>query len=372
MDKRFIPYLLILLWLVMGCGVEPLPENQEGTPEFFAKGTLEQTSFDWVAGEEMRYMNTDYRYEEQGLYTLIGSLGEKECLDCPGNLTVKIRDFRLREQNSRLDIDSALERTIYAYYREDGAEGPQVTRVAFENESTGGNYQWNFGDGTTHTGANPVHEYQDSALLSPQVCLETVDGSGCVTAICNEVLLEETDCAVDFEHSLYPNSTYVEFRAEVRGQQPFRYRWDFGDGYGASLGNPGYSYAEAGLYRVCLTVTDGNGCQRTICKNIAADPEQCEHNFSYEVTRTAVIDTLQFSRVEVEWFDEDGTRFSSALGNQLSSSHFQLLSHEAYQANEERQQTEKLTLDLTCTLFSEDGREKTLVLDDAVLGVAFP
>ncbi|HET7818694.1 MAG TPA: PKD domain-containing protein, partial [Bacteroidia bacterium] len=49
------------------------------------------------------------------------------------------------------------------------------------------------------------------------------------------------------------------------GTGPFSYLWDFGDGNTSPQPTPSYTYAVAGHYAICLTVTDANGCSSTTC-----------------------------------------------------------------------------------------------------------
>ena len=217
-----------------GCKVEPLPSDQEGEAVFFAMGKIDNSPLSLEAGKDDYYQFTSFDYEDQGLYSFRGSLAPSNCEDCPEGLSLYIRDHRQRAEGQELDIDSVLKPGFLGFYRQNGAPGEKVVRVYFENNASGGNYQWDFGDGNVHLGANPVHEYTDSTLISPTVCLEATDTSGCTTAICNELLLNDTTCSLDFEHERIPGTSYVSFRAKVRGQRPFQFRWDFGDGFGAS------------------------------------------------------------------------------------------------------------------------------------------
>jgi PKD repeat protein len=51
------------------------------------------------------------------------------------------------------------------------------------------------------------------------------------------------------------------------------YEWDFGDGIGsASLPMPDYTYVTAGIYDVCLTVTDGDLSDTACTKAVVYDP----------------------------------------------------------------------------------------------------
>ena len=47
------------------------------------------------------------------------------------------------------------------------------------------------------------------------------------------------------------------------------WNWDFGDGNTSSQQNPSYTYGEEGIYNVCLTVIDSNGCENTSCDSIS-------------------------------------------------------------------------------------------------------
>lgn len=49
------------------------------------------------------------------------------------------------------------------------------------------------------------------------------------------------------------------------GTPPFTYYWDFGDGDTSNLALPSHTYAVAGTYTICLTLTDANGCTTTNC-----------------------------------------------------------------------------------------------------------
>jgi len=49
------------------------------------------------------------------------------------------------------------------------------------------------------------------------------------------------------------------------GKQPLSYVWSWGDGTFDYVAYPSHTYANAGFYNICLTVTDANGCSTTYC-----------------------------------------------------------------------------------------------------------
>lgn len=363
---------------LLGCGPQELPTTRLDEPDFFLDGSLDGAALSLQAGEAGYFMGTSYALVRPAVYRFAGHLSPAGCINCPEGLSLYLRDLRRRPSAPTLSeqqLDSALRPGTYAFFQEGTPPQENVTRVAFQNDDTTGQaaqYRWSFGDGNTHTGPNPIHDYTNPEAEVYLVCLEGQDSLGCQTTICNEVFLADSTCQLDFEHQLQPSSNYVVFRARMEGTPPFSYRWDFGDGFGSSLANPGYTYAQPGRYTVCLTVTDGTGCQQSLCKNIAADPAFCEHNFSYNVTRTTITDTSQLSRITLVWTDAGGKRYSSAQGPQPSGSFFTLLDQAPYVPNEAGQGVRRLRLRSEARLYAEDGSHLDLRITDASLGVAHP
>ncbi|RMG72465.1 MAG: hypothetical protein D6722_05385 [Bacteroidetes bacterium] len=307
------------------------------------------------AGRQDYFMTTTFSEDEEGVLVYTGRL--EPVNGSGGSLEIAMRHYRLLSAGESPRMDSALAPGNYDFYTGEAPPGRMMYEVQFTNEGDvhpDNVYQWDFGDGTISQQANPVHIYTDSTLLNPEVCLETLDPSGCTTSICNPVNLADSSCQVDFRHELYPGLTFVTFFAEVQnGQPPYTYLWNFGDGYTATLGNPGYFFADPDHYEVCLTVTDATGCQATTCKTIAADPVLCEHNFSYEVLRTRQPDPYQFATVEVTWTDAEGRVYRSAAGEQPAESYFELLSAEPYEPNADGVATQRVRLRLQATLFGD-------------------
>lgn len=54
--------------------------------------------------------------------------------------------------------------------------------------------------------------------------------------------------------------------------------WDFGDGNTSTAANPIHTFASAGSYEVCLTITSANGCETTTCRQVSVATDL----YSYE------------------------------------------------------------------------------------------
>ncbi|MEO0897190.1 MAG: PKD domain-containing protein [Bacteroidota bacterium] len=133
--------------------------------------------------------------------------------------------------------------------------------------NSGSTYFWDFGDGNTSTLNEPIHTYAQPGVYN--VCRTVSDpATGCTNTQCNTVIVIPPTCDADFSvyYDSVPNSMYFD---AIYQQAGYTYTWDFGDGTTATGVSAYHTYASAGSYNVCLTVTDGSpsaSCADTVCK----------------------------------------------------------------------------------------------------------
>ncbi|MFN0274725.1 MAG: PKD domain-containing protein [Chitinophagales bacterium] len=179
--------------------------------------------------------------------------------------------------------------------------------VTFTNLSTGATcYNWDFGDGGTSTLADPAHGYVTGGTYT--VCLTAVNSYGSVT-YCEDINLIESPVA-DFSFSGDPTVNFTDLSTNA----PTSWSWDFDDGGTSTEQNPTHTFADNGLYNVCLTATNGGG-SNTVCKNVGI-------NFATaapiaDFTYTLVGFTASFSDLTTNtptswsWDFDDGTAVST-------------------------------------------------------------
>ncbi len=135
-------------------------------------------------------------------------------------------------------------------------------------DGTIASYDWDFGDGSTGSGAQPQHAY--AAVGSYTVTLTVTDNLGAVS----DPATTTADIVVgNLPPTADPNGPYsgtvgVAVTFDGSGSSDpdgsiVSYVWDFGDG---STGNgvaPSHTYATSGTFTVSLTVTDNAGATDT-------------------------------------------------------------------------------------------------------------
>jgi PKD repeat protein len=122
-------------------------------------------------------------------------------------------------------------------------------------------YQWDFGDGSTSTLANPIHTYADTGRFS--VSLIITNSLGCTdTLIRPNYIFSYTRPVADFDRTpqvICPGDfQFTNFSAGATD-----YFWDFGDNGTDVVENPIHNYQDTGFFSVTL-VAINNGCTDTI------------------------------------------------------------------------------------------------------------
>ena len=203
--------------------------------------------------------------------------------------------------------------------------------VVFADQSTSSpgqiiGWTWDFGDGTTSNNSNPTHTYANGGLYT--VCLTIFTSDSCSSTVCNQVQAAGggPQCSADFTWSY--NGTSVVF-ADISTASPGNvnsWSWDFGDGNGSSQQNPTHTYAQGGLYTVCLTIGTTDSCSSTICYTLQANGggALCQASFiSYPDTTgqfsTIIVNTSTGSGLGYFWdFGDGGTSTSATPTHQYN------------------------------------------------------
>jgi len=138
------------------------------------------------------------------------------------------------------------------------------TLVTFTSTTIGGTspytISWNFGDGTTGTGATVSHTFTTAKLYS---VMETATDSSSTkqTATSSKSLTVYTTLPLIASIGASPSSpqigqTVAFMGSATGGTAPYNYAVSFGDGASGTGSSPTHVYSIAGSYTVTLTVTD--------------------------------------------------------------------------------------------------------------------
>jgi gliding motility-associated-like protein len=137
---------------------------------------------------------------------------------------------------------------------------------------------WSFGDGGSATGPITNNTYQQAGTFDVAVQLVTDIPTCNTTVIFADTVTALALPNVRFATSPNPPQSCdipldVGLTNRTTGVEPLSYVWDFGNGTGSTLEEPGTAfYGNAGAFTLSLEATDANGCQSSTSRLVSAGP----------------------------------------------------------------------------------------------------
>jgi PKD repeat protein len=181
-------------------------------------------------------------------------------------------------------------------------------------------YHWSFGDGTTSTQMYPLHQYALPGTY--HVCLYVIDSTQmCSASYCDSVVFPATGCNASFNWSVTTGTTihFVNNSTSTAGSN-IAFTWSFGDGSSSTASNPTHTYANAGTYTVCLSMTTSGGCTNSICHTVTITNATCSAQFLFYTDSTGVTHfspTNANSGSTYSWSYGDGTTGTGAYPSHI-------------------------------------------------------
>ncbi len=194
--------------------------------------------------------------------------------------------------------------------------------IEFFNQTFGANsYVWNFGDGSTSVNTDPVHIFQNSAIvdITYNVSLTATSVYGCNDYATTQITVYPTPVA---SFSVTPLSqifsapeTFVSIANTTSGS--WNYLWNFGDSTYSNLQNPsGHGYTDYGNYDISLIVFS-DYCSDTAVQSVEliAPPPVAQFSGSREGCSPLTVDFTNNSLYAESYYWDFGDGTSSTQNN---------------------------------------------------------
>lgn len=222
-------------------------------------------SYGWIFGDgnTSNLENPTHTYTSSGTYFVEFAVMDTNCIDSAFlSVTVNI--------NTSCTV-------VPMYSSVDNGNGSFTFTDASTTSSGGLMFgTWFFGDGSmgyTDEFNNSIsHTYTANGVYV--VVLEAYDSLDNCTAYYTQTIVVNgvsSPVACNAAFVMFPdsisNNSFVVVNSSTGSN--LSYFWDFGDGNTSTQAYPNYTYATAGPFELCLTVSDGVGCTSTYCDSIS-------------------------------------------------------------------------------------------------------
>jgi PKD repeat protein len=152
---------------------------------------------------------------------------------------------------------------------------------------------------TTSTGSTGGYTFRQSG--SYRICATfrlTSAGTACTACETVNIVVPAPSCAAQFRSRSYNGNTF-EFTNTSTGVFS-SYNWSFGDGMTSTSRQPVHGYSRAGVYNVCLTISNPTtNCRSTFCDSVMVQrlDSSCYRTdcvFPGDANRDGVVNTLDY------------------------------------------------------------------------------
>jgi PKD repeat protein len=369
-------YLLLILGAftaLAGCH-QDFPDDVEGDAELWFLADMPQRML-LEAGKANYEMKTAIEMGDLGVEEHSATFRQVGCENCPGQLKIIFRDYKIKEEIEAFQADSTFGLGQWVYRGQDFQANSQAAvtdplSFRFSGKSDGTppfSYEWQFGDGYISTAATPIHTYGTSGDF--EIKLKILDATGCSDQSYHKLSVGNNyfACPYDFKVEHLGNETlrFTTIRLDGKSiDEASGFFWDLGFGAGATLFSDKptieFQYQFAGIFPVTLLVLDSCGCPCPVTKNVyTATSPSCVSEIAFKT----IPEDKETSRVTIEWTDERGAFYTSYGPNgQPLTSDFQLLEREAYKNNPLGQETYKLSASFACTLYNPANPNDSMIV----------
>ncbi|MBD79088.1 MAG: hypothetical protein CL840_09230 [Crocinitomicaceae bacterium] len=366
---RGVFYVILSLVVLYSCKKVEEPNVNSDTADFYVKGLKNGAQFQLSAGDNNYYMFTSSDQNNEDVYYHSGRLADANCTGVCGE------EFIFHFKGNK--VSPAGNDVLVAGEKDFTMSEPRLlygvtfnSNKTYTSRAVEVDYTWNFGDGNVSNDQNPYHlfeadkEYYD---VSIQVKTSKKVESNLVNRI-----YTSSGCKTSFD--LVKNGQSSRLVAKHEGGRVAQYYWEFEDGNTASVAELDYDYRSInGSERVCLTITDENGCVSQSCQNVIVNEAFAfvAANFDYEIEEVLPKNGFdQLNTVSVEYIDEKGEVFFSSDAN--NSQTVKIVSVEDYPTrNEHGLPVKRVHFILNGTLVSAQGNKIELTEMEGYIGVAY-
>lgn len=248
-------------------GTAPLLVNVSATSSFDADGLLVGYDWDFGDGNTASGVTASNTYTQSGSYTI--------------GLTVTDDDGLTDYTTYSSIVVEAVQESPTAIIDATPTSGTAPLNVAFSGSSSTDSdgsivaYDWNFGDGSTATGANVNHTYNTPGLYTAVLTVTDNDGltDNATFSINVDAALEAPTADFTATPTSGESPLSVNFSASNSSDNDgniVSYDWDFGDGNTGSGLTTSHTYT-TGTYTATLTVTDNDGLTDVSTITISVD-----------------------------------------------------------------------------------------------------
>ncbi|AEV33367.1 hypothetical protein Oweho_2397 [Owenweeksia hongkongensis DSM 17368] len=374
MKGRIIWMLALIAGLATACSKDSSDlasgSGYQDEYRFYAKAKINGLPIDFNAGENGYGLETDYTLEDS-VIIMTGKLA-KENQPLKNTILLNIRGNKKVADESSFRVEQSLYPGLFSYRDLSGyitVAGSYDLKFLGDTSYSQLGYNWTFENGGNSSLRSPAPIRVSVSEFDPfKVTLKT-DYYGCISEVTHWVNIQN-NCDATIKISEISNYGF-KVKAISRQGNVLNVDWAL-DGQEVDPDFVGaISSSLYGTHTLRAEIYFEEGCSKVVERTFDAfNTTPCLTDFWYEKNKSTTYDSEQLGAVELEYYDENGKKFTTFYSG--TNGDFEIVSLSPYLENEKGQQTTRFFFEANAILKSEDGTSVELTECFGSFAVAHP
>lgn len=354
---RKIGLLALMAGLAIACSKDNSRISSNGVYQdeyrFYATAKINGLPVEYNAGEDGYGLETDYTIEDS-VVVMTGKLA-RENASLQSAIVLRIRGNEQVGNENDFIVGEALRPGLYAFRDNSGRSvipGSYELQFLGDTNFSPLQYYWTFDDGSVSSSAAPPAINVAVDDYDPFMVTLKTNYYGCESTVTHWVNIEK-DCDATIEIS---NVTSYDFSVSATSRKGNILSVDWLlDGYEVEPSFSGKISAYlTGEHTLKAEIHFEEGCSKVVERTFdASSSTPCITDFWCEKKKATTIDHNQLGAVELEFYDENGKKFTSYYSG--TDGDFKIVSLSPYRENEKGQKTTRFFFEANAILKNEDG-----------------
>jgi hypothetical protein len=347
-------------------------DNSNTTPVFYINGTINNQPLNISAGNDNYVLFSNYQYNNNiKTYIFSGTFQKNNCTDCKGSVKIKIIDDTIIPPDKLSHIQNLIPK-IYKLAQD------SIINFSYLNAYAGASLA---GYTSYYLNDNKISSnfYFTNYLILPghyQLKLKVNQPTiGCIDSLENSIYLNKIDdFYATFKYSKV--GTIVTFTILCNNPSSTTFTINFGDGQTAVTSNTliTHTYDTSFLFIPLNVKLSAKSPKNKLCEfvNVIRLSGWCSANYYYTIKSFWTIYSY-YSKIIIEYTDENGRFYSSAYAEQPADNYFEILEIADYQKNDKNQNTKKIKAIFKARVFDfNNSNDYKDISAETVFAIAYP
>ena len=370
--KCFLIWTGAVVLLISSCQTVEFPEPKEtgsSTPQFLFEGTAGGNTLNWAAGQSNYFMEATTEKDQNGVYIFRGHLKEEGCSGtCANSLMISVRDVGIATSTVPVNINDALKNGTVQLANTNTMDSVQVK---ITERPQNGSSITNIEIGGLPQDINDQGVYKVPADRNANIKITAAHNEDMFSYQLSQPLFDSNK-NLRLKIGLKTNNKVLKITLNPTPPSEVKtVEWQDGsDG-------KNFEIDELPKDRITATVIYKNGQEAkfvlTLNDKFSFEKfnEGITLGFNYESSLLPASNPKMLNTVLINYFDENGEKYTSLNANQVNSNIFRIEESENFKENQQGQKTKKVKFELNLNVINMAGEEINLN-GSGIFALAYP